>query len=92
MQRRVLRIVFPELSYRKSLSVTDLERLDVRRENIVHALFIEITDPHHVLNCLLPPVRNTGVNTRSCYPYELPVIRTCRYSKSFIPHCILKKY
>jgi hypothetical protein len=92
VQKRCLKIILPQLSYRDSLAVCNLERLDTRREQMVHDLFIEIKEPGHVLHNLLPYRRFTAVATRDHYSYELPLTKTFRYSRSFIPHCIRKRY
>jgi hypothetical protein len=79
-------------SFADSLAVCNLERLDTRREQMVRDLFIEIKEPGHVLHNLLPYKRFTAVATRDHYSYELPLTKTFRYSRSFIPHCIRKRY
>jgi hypothetical protein len=89
---RCLKIILPQLSYRDSLAVCNLERLDTRREQMVHDLFIEIKEPGHVLHNLLPYRRFTALATRDHYSYELSLTKTFRYSRSFIPHCIRKRY
>jgi len=91
VQKRVLRIIFPNLHYKDALIAAQLDRLDIRRENLMRNTFIEIKDPCHILNPLLIP--SAGVsNTRSKYPYELPHHRTSRFTKSFFVYCIKKKY
>ena len=57
VQKRVLRIIFPFLSYKQALLTAKLDRLDVRRENLVRSTFQEITNPSHVLYNLLPPIK-----------------------------------
>lgn len=95
VQKRILRIVLPDLSYRQALIATGLERLGVRRERFVREIFDEIKDPNHVLYSLLP--FNVNVNpskrpTRSSYPLKLPQAKTQRLFHSFIYYCIRKKY
>ena len=92
VQKRVLRIIFPFLSYKQALLTAKLDRLDVRRENLVRSTFQEITNPSHVLYNLLPPIKQKNYCTRSDYPFELPKVKTCRYSRSFIPYAIRRKY
>ena len=45
VQSRCLRIIYPALSYADALSVTGLDRLDDRRERMVHELFNEVKGP-----------------------------------------------
>ena len=91
VQKRVLRIIFPHLHYKDALIAAHLERLDVRRENMMRTTFSEIKNPAHILHSLLP-TRAGSSNTRSQYPYELPRHRTNRYSRSFFAHCIRRRY
>ena len=91
VQKRVLRIIFPQLRYRDALTAANLERLNVRRENMMRTTFNEIKSPAHIPNPLLTP-RSGVSNTRSQYPYELPRHRTARFTKSFFSYCIRKRY
>ena len=94
VQRRCLKIIFPDLTYSDALFVSNLDELSVRRENLVRNVFNEIKNPNHVLNHLLPLKDNDlrFVNTRDTYPYSLPRCRTERCSRSFIFYCIKKRY
>ena len=92
VQRRVLRIIYPNLSYHDALFVSGLERLCVRRERITRVLFEDIQNPRHVLHTLLTFKLNHNFNTRDNYLLVSPPARTMRYSNSFIPYCIRKQY
>ncbi len=92
VQKRCLRIIYPDLSYRDALFISGLERLCVRRENIVRDMFKDIQQSNHVLHNLLPAKRSPKFDSRYSYPYLLPVARTQRYSNSFLPYCIRKRY
>ena len=92
VQRRCLRIIFPDLSYSDALNIANIERLSIRRENIVRVLFEEIKRPGHVLGHLLTSKNVHDYNTRDTYPYEIPIARTKRFSSSFIPYCLFKRY
>jgi hypothetical protein len=92
VQKRCLRIIYPELSYSDALLISGLDRLSDRRENIVRNLFREIQQPSHVLYNLLPLRPTHSTDIRDKYLYKLPVARTKRYSTSFIPYCIKKRY
>ena len=54
VQKRVLRIIFPNLHYEEELERTGLERLDTRRDRITRDTFETIKEPSHVLRYLLP--------------------------------------
>ena len=91
VQKRCLRIIFPNTDYITALQLSGLQRLSQRREILVRNLFNEIKCDSHVLNCLLQH-RTTKAPTRNCYPFVLPVFKTNRCRRDFISYCILKKY
>ena len=92
VQKRCMRIIYPDLSYNDALFVAGLDKLCVRRENIVRKLFKEMQQPDHVLNNLIPLRPDCNIDTRDKYLYSLPAAKTRRYSTSFIPYCIRKRY
>jgi hypothetical protein len=93
VQKRCLKIVFPDLSYNDALCVAGLERLNCRRERLVRELFNDMKNPAHILHDMLPlRHRVSSFTTRDDYLYELPLSRTMRYSRSFVPYCIRKRY
>ena len=51
VQKRCLRIIYPELSYNEALFVTGLEALAERREKAMRPTFANIKKPDNVLNC-----------------------------------------
>ena len=92
VQKRCLRIIYPERSYSEALSLCGLERLDARRERRVGELFQAIKHPGHILNSLLIP-RDDVVNRPSVrfnYDYVVPLLRTDRARHDFINYCLLK--
>ena len=93
VQRRCLKIIYPELSYTDSLFVSGLERLDVRRARMVNILFQQAKKPDHVLHKLLPVrvVDPLLPVTRDVYHYRLPIVKTARPLRSFINYCINKR-
>ena len=93
VQKRCLRIVYPELSYRDALFVSGLEELATRRETITRNIFQDIKNSNNVIhnvlqkyesNCILP--------TRSDYNFKTPQAKTDRYLNSFFPYCIKNKF
>ena len=94
VQKRCLRILYPDLSYANALSITGLERLDERRESIVRKLFNQAKNPDHDLNKLLPH-KNSDTHkpvTRDNYPYTIPKARTSRLGHSFVSYCLSKRF
>ena len=94
VQRRCMRVLFPELSYSDSLQITGLELLCTRRERLVYSLFSEIKNKGHVLNNLLPAkiIDECSYTTRDSYPYRMPRARTERPLRSFISYCVRKRF
>jgi hypothetical protein len=93
VQSRCLKIIYPALSYADALSVTGLERLDDRRERMVHELFNEVKRPGHALNKFLSvyAVDSNKPLTRDSYPYKMPIARTARLGRSFFAYCVNKR-
>jgi hypothetical protein len=92
VQKRCMRIIYPQLSYSEALFVSGLERLDLRRERITRDLFIDMQHPTHILHGILPLKPYNDFNTRDRYLYEQPLAKTRRYASSFLPYCIRKRY
>lgn len=92
VQRRCLKIIYPQLSYREALHLANIERLVDRREKIVKNIFNEIKQPGHVLGHLLTARTEHDHNTRASYLYQLPAAKTKRFSSSFIPYCLRHRY
>ena len=91
IQKRCLKIIFPNVDYKNALILSGLDRLSVRREHLVKHLFNEIKGANHVLNHLLQH-RTTFVPTRNNYPFVLPNFKTNRSRRDFISHCLFKNY
>ena len=92
VQKRCLKLIYPLLSYSEALQVTGLERLSDRRERMTCDMFLEIKHSDHPLHDLLPKRPSDTRITRSTYPYRIPITKTTRYGRAFIPYCIRKKY
>ena len=78
----------------ESLSKCGLERLDDRRDMITQSTFRQIKDPKHPLHYLLPPVKvsHSQMVLRPTYPYQIPLAKTSRCGRDFVPYCISKKF
>ena len=92
VQRRCLKIIYPDLTYRQALNLANIERLSERRHKIVRDMFGEIKQPGHVLSHLLTPRASHGHDVRDPYPYVLPPAKTKRFTTSFVPYCIRHKF
>ena len=92
VQKRCLRMIYPDHSYRETLPISGLERLSDRRERSTRKLFDEIKHPRHILHRLLPIRQLPDNNIRNVYPFILPQARTSRFNNSFICYCIRKRF
>ena len=98
VQKRCLKIIFPELDYNDALFISSLQKLSVRRNIATRDLFNEIKNPDHVLHDLL--ITNTiperiGLikeKLRVNYPYALPRANTSRLGRSFIAYCFNRRF
>ena len=88
IQKRVLKIVYPEESYNEALELSNLTLLSDRRSNLCKKLFHSMQDANHKLNHLLVMRHGNEYQLRNPNKYELPICRTDRYKKSFIPYCL----
>ena len=95
VQKCCSKLLFLSLSsYTESLSKCSLERLDDCRDMITKSMFRQIKNPKHPLHYLLPPVKvsHSQVVLRPTYPYQIPLAKTSRYRRDFVPYCISKKF
>jgi len=70
VQKRCLRIIFPQLSYSEALDKSGLNRLDTRREEITKQIFRQIKCPTHPLHYLTPlPPKKSFQFSDDTYPY-----------------------
>ena len=94
VQKRCLRLIYPELHYTDALAVSGLEELKARRENLTRKLFCDIKQHDHVLHEALSCKQRSNVkpSLRDFYPYELSCFKTNRACCSFINYCISKRY
>jgi len=60
VQKRCLKIIYPERTYTEAFLISGLNTLQSRRENmnITRDLFREIKDENHILHSLLPKTKN----------------------------------
>jgi hypothetical protein len=59
IQRRIMRIIFPDTSYRDALYLAGIPRLCVRLENLCDMFFSNIMKQNHKLYDLVPPTYQT---------------------------------
>ena len=89
VQKRVMSIIYPNLSYDHSLALSGLAKLGCRREEACKKLFKEIVNtPDHKLAHLLPPKHETKYNLRQSRDYIDFTANTNRFSRTFFPSCV----
>jgi len=91
IQKRCLKIIFPDMLYRDSLAASNLEKLSDRREKLTFELFNQIRNPDHLLHSLLTP-RNNIKNLKTNYEFLLPKTKTLLARRDFINYCLFKHY
>lgn len=85
IQKRALRMLYPEENYGDALQITGLQSLADRRDRLSRELFTSVSlNNNHKLADLLPPLNSNNINLRSSSKYELPVLKTNRFKNSFI--------
>ena len=85
IQKRVVRAIFPGMSYDDILTHINLSTLKDRRDYLCKKYFINMQARSHKVNCLLPEKRHFDHDLRRGNMYPLPVTRTNRYKNSLIP-------
>ena len=87
VQRRALRIIYPDLSYRKALEVTSLPSLSQRRDELCRSYFIKMTDQTHKFHYLLPDKRSNSLRNNDNFTYIWSY--TNRFKNSYIPSSVV---
>ena len=86
VQKRVLKMLSPVMTYCEALEYYRLPTLFQRREDMCDKLFTSIIkDPMHKLHHLLPPKNETDYSFRTNRYFNMYVTRTNRFHNSFIP-------
>ena len=85
IQKRALRIIYPDSDYLKALLTANLQSLFNRRLELCKTMFCSIkNDDHHRLHYLLPELNLRSSQLRNKRLYQLPTVRTNRFKNSFI--------
>jgi len=93
VQKRAIRIIYPDANYRTSLIVAGIDTLDERREVLTAKFFKRhVLASSSVLHSLLPDRRDndTVSSLRNPKPFHTIQARTNKFRKSFIPYCLDK--
>ena len=89
IQRRALRVIFPDCSYSEGLTKAGLTTLYDRRSMLCKELFSDIdTQGNHKLSHLLSVRSQQNYALRLTHAFAAPVCKTDRFRDSFIiSHC-----
>ena len=79
IQMRVVRAIFPGMSYDYILTHINLSTLKDRRDYLCKKYFINMQARSHKVNCLLSEKRHFDHDLRRGNTYPLPVTHTNRY-------------
>ena len=87
VQKRAMRIIYPNTQYSDALCLAKCPRLDERRDELCLKTFAKMEEPTSRLHHLIPAKRGSqhGRNLKINSKYSLPRCRTERYKQSFIP-------
>jgi hypothetical protein len=85
IQRRALRIIFPDLKYEDAFVRAGVVSLFLRRKTICEKPFDQMCDEtSHKLHSLVPPRHKIGYSLRNNNCLSIPKHRTSRFANSFI--------
>ena len=86
IQRRALRVIYPDLSYARALTRSGLPTLFSHRENLSKAFFKDMLSPSHSLHHLLPAVHETPYDLRRRAPLPMIFGRSDRFRRTLVVH------
>ena len=85
IERRALKIIYPELNSKEAIEPTKMTTLENRREKLCQKLFTSLQENReHKLYHLLPEGNSQTYNFRELRRYKLPIINTNRLKISYI--------
>lgn len=88
IQKRIMKIVYRDTTYREALRQSSLPTLEERREMLTKSFFKYMQHKDDKLNHMLSPETSNRHNTRNKNRYKLPHCKTSRFKNSFIPYCL----
>ena len=91
VQKRAIRIVYPDADYQTSLIVAGIDTLRDRRELLTAKFFKrQVLASSSLLHSLLPDRRDNDITSslRNAKPFYSFRTRTNRFRKSFLPYCL----
>ena len=82
-------MIYSNIDYHEAIDKSGLDYLYVRRDNLVQSFFEKMSLPGDKLNYLLKRSSKPYVLRKSMY--DLPLCKTERYKKTFLPYVLFKQ-
>ena len=91
IQKRALRMICPNLSYRKALEASEIPLLSQRRNDLCESYFKKLLNPKNKLNEFIPNKREDSrtYELRNNQHLSLINCRSTRFRNTFIPSSIV---
>ena len=88
VQERACRIILPWISYSDALNILKIPTVTQRYQTLSLKFFRQMQTDSHRLHSLLPVSKECHYGLRKKCTLPLPICKTERYKKSFIPWCL----
>ena len=88
IQKRFLKIVFPDFTYEAALLSSNLEVLSARRQFLCKKFFINIQHDENFKKFFTTQDTHHETRLNALQHFKLPLCRTNRFKNSCIPYCL----
>ena len=85
---QILLTLASSINYTQAMQAAKVPTLYERRSNLCERLFSKMLSPNHKLNSLVPTYNLNNYNLRHLRSFQIPVCRTDRFDKSFLPSAV----
>ena len=89
IQKRAMRIIFPDTDYDTAIAIAKIDQLKDRREQLCRKMFSQICQKDHKLNYLIPQTRAVEYGLRRPKKYHTEKTSLKRTDKSFVNYCLI---
>ena len=90
IQKRILRIIYPNVDYKTAMDKSDLPTLHDRRTELCKTFYGKIIHPDDKLYHIIQEYtrQQSNYKLRGEKNYKLPLCKTDRFKKTFIPYSL----
>lgn len=88
VQKRAMKIIYPDMDYPSALQKSSLCPLKIRRNKLCLKFFKKMQNPNCAIHDILPVEHSSHYSLRQNKKYRLPKIRTSRFKSSFVPYSL----